>query len=110
MATQTFAEAIAIRSADLDMLPGVPESVDMTKYVVLTDDSGSWILTTAASADALDLAALPGADLTDFGAAEYGEFWASIAERLDVLGDCNNPAGAAAALCAREGVEAVEQD
>lgn len=107
--TTTFAEEIVIRTADAEMFPQVPaEALD--GYVVITDDSGSWILTTAASADALDLAALPGADLTDFGAAEYGEFWASIAERLDVLGDCNNPAGAAAALCAREGVEAVEQD
>ena len=111
MNTQTFAEAIATRTADRYMLPTVPASADLTKYVVLTDDSGSWILTTEESADALNLGALPNADMTDFSSAEYGEFWASFSEKLAVvIGDCNNPMGAVAALCAREGVEMVEQD
>ena len=110
MSTQTFSDAIRIRTADREMFPTVPAAVDMDRYAVLTDDSGSWILTTAKSAYTLDIEALPGASLTDDGAAEYGEFWSSIAENIDVLGDCNNPLGAAAALCAREGVEMIEQD
>lgn len=93
------------------MFPTVPDEVGLDAYVVLTDNSGSWILTTDESADALDLYALPGADLTDFSDSAYGEFWASIAENLAVvIGDCNNPMGAVAALCAREGVDPVEQD
>lgn len=110
MSTQTFAEAITTRTADRGMFPTVPDEVGLDAYVVLTDDSGSWILTTAESAEALDLSALENADATDFGAAEYGEFWSQVAAAVDVIGDCNNPLGAAAALCAREGVEMIEQD
>ena len=105
-----FASVIAARSADREMFHGVPASVDLDQYVVLTDDSGSWILTTAESAAALDLDALPGAERTDFGDSAYEELWTTIAEHVEVLGDCNNLRGAIAALCAREGVEVVEQD
>lgn len=95
MSTQTFAEAITTRTADRGMFPTVPDEVG---------------LDAAESAEALDLSALENADATDFGAAEYGEFWAQVAAAVDVIGDCNNPLGAAAALCAREGVEMIEQD
>ena len=108
--TTTFAAEIVIRAADTDMFPQVPESA-LAGYAVITDDNGSWILTTSESADALDLEALPGADLTSNTEGEYSEYWEEIASSVDVVSDCNSSTVTAAkAICAREGVEAVEQD
>lgn len=110
--TTTFAESIEFSTANREQFPEVPEAVDLTKYVVIGDGSGiSWILATAESADALDLSALKNSEMTDYTGSEYGEFWSAIAEHVDMLADCNgNMSDAALAICAREGVEAVEQD
>ena len=55
--------------------------------------------------------ALPGADLTSNTEGEYSEYWEEIASSVDVVSDCNSSTVTAAkAICAREGVEAVEQD
>ena len=107
--TTHFAETISIYSAtDVDgIIDGVPFEV-LFKYAVVMDDSGSWILTTEACADTLDISALPGADLTDYRGAEYAEFWSRIADAVEFIGDCNNQVVAAAAICAREGVEMIE--
>ena len=109
MSTQTFAEAITTRTADRGMFPTVPDEVGLDAYAVLTDDSGSWILTTAESAEALDLEALPGADLTSNTEGEYSEYWEEIASSVDVVSDCNSSTVTAAkAICAREGVAMIE--
>ena len=102
--TTTFAEEIVIRAADTDMFADVPAAV-LAGYVVITDDNGSWIVTTTASAAALDIRELPYADQVFNLEGEYSAFWESIAKSVEVIGDRNNPIAAARAICSREGVE-----
>ena len=107
MAT-TFAECVSIYNAeDTDgILAGVPLDA-LFGYAIITDHNGSWILTTEACADDLDINELPYADHVYNIYGEYSAFWESIAESVEVIGDCNNPIGAARAICAREGVEMI---
>lgn len=101
----TFAECVSVYNAtDTDgILSGVPFDV-LFGYAVITDHR-SWILTTEACADALDINELPYADHVYNIYGEYSAFWESIAKSVEVIGDCNNPIGCARAICSREGVE-----
>ena len=101
---ETYANAISIIPAGSTTLFSHLPAESLAGYVLLTDEA-SWILTTEASADALDLGALPGADLTDFSEVDYADFWAEIAQRVEILGDVSDPEGAVCQLCAREGIE-----